>query len=120
MPKHKILIVDDDELVRVSVAEGLRNAGFEVIEAADADRAQKALEVIKDVGLVFSDVRMPGSMDGAALAAWIANRYPGIKLLLTSGTNTLSSESHASELPLLLKPYRLRELVQLIGEMFRE
>ena len=59
--------------------------------------------------LFFADIEMPGSLDGIGLASWIANRYPGIKVLLTSGACVPAGR--AEELPFLPKPYRPRELV---------
>lgn len=71
-----ILVVDDDVVVRVSVSEWLRQAGFEIVGAADADEARALLLSADDIDLVFSDVNMSGAMDGVGLALWIVKRYP--------------------------------------------
>lgn len=79
-----VLVVEDDVLVRLDLAEELRARGVAVIEAADAHQATKVLESGWRVDLVVSDVQMPGAMDGFGLAAWISLRRPGIKVMLTS------------------------------------
>lgn len=79
-----VLVVEDDVLVRLDLAEELRARGVAVIEAADALPATKVLESGWRIDLVVSDVQMPGAMDGFGLAAWISLRRPGIKVMLTS------------------------------------
>ena len=81
---RRILVVDDEALLRICVAEQLRTVGYTVIEAANADEALAAL-CRDDVHLVFSDIQMPGSMNGADLARVIRSRFPMIKVVLTSG-----------------------------------
>lgn len=117
MPRRKILVVGDDVVVRVSVSEWLRQAGFEIVGAADADEARALLLSVDDIDLVFSDVNMPGAMDGVGLALWIVKRYPGIKVLLSSGASTPALQSQGGDLPFLAKPYRPRELMTRIGEL---
>jgi two-component system, response regulator PdtaR len=79
-----VLIVEDHFWTRYMAAEYFRGSGYLVIEANDADEALSVLASGKRVHAVFSDIRMPGSMDGLALAAWIAQRYPGLPVILTS------------------------------------
>lgn len=97
MRRRMILVVDDDLVVRESVSEGLRRASFEVLEAADAEEAMTLLEGIDNIELVFSDISMPGIMNGVGLASWTVTQYPSIKVLLTSGAG--KPEGHRSELP---------------------
>ena len=80
-----ILVVEDDGLIREVIAERLRASGFQVLEAANAQEAARIIESGADVDFVFSDVRMPGEMDGFALARWIHAQRPGLPVLLTSG-----------------------------------
>jgi CheY-like chemotaxis protein len=63
-----VLIVEDEFLIRMASAEAIRDAGFEVLEAANADEAIGILESRRDIRVVFTDIQMPGSMDGAKLA----------------------------------------------------
>jgi CheY-like chemotaxis protein len=80
-----VLIVEDHFWTRYMAAEYFRDAGYRVIEANDADEALSVLAAGNQVQVVFSDIQMSGSMDGLALADWIAQRYPGLPVLLTSG-----------------------------------
>ncbi|MGH6928217.1 MAG: response regulator [Dongiaceae bacterium] len=79
-----VLVVEDDVLVRLDLAEELRARGVAVIEAGDAHQATKVLESGWRIDLVVSDVQMPGAMDGFGLAAWIWLRRPAVKVMLTS------------------------------------
>jgi len=91
-PRHKtVLIVEDEILIRLLLAEELASAGFQVIQAANADEALRVLESSVTVDLMFSDIRMPGTMDGLGLAERVRSTWPGIKIALTSG--------HLPELP---------------------
>ena len=80
-----VLIVEDHFWTRYMAAEYFRSSGYRVIEANDADEALSVLASGNQVHVVFSDIQMSGSMDGLALAHWIAQRYPGLPVILTSG-----------------------------------
>jgi CheY-like chemotaxis protein len=80
-----VLIVEDHFWTRYMAAEYFRGSGYRVIEANNADEAVSVLASGSQVHAVFSDIRMSGSMDGLALADWIAQRYPGLPVILTSG-----------------------------------
>ena len=80
-----VLIVEDEVLIRMNSVDMIREFGFEVIEAVDADRAIAALEANPDITVVFTDIQMAGSMDGLRLAAVIRDRWPPVSLLITSG-----------------------------------
>jgi CheY-like chemotaxis protein len=109
-----VLVVEDEVVLRMAVSAHLREAGFVVIEAVDAEEAVALLGANRSIGLVFTDVTMPGSMDGNALAAWVAARYPLIKILVSSGV------TQESGLPFLAKPYSFIELQQRIESMLPE
>jgi two-component system, response regulator PdtaR len=72
-------------LIRLAAAEAIKDAGFEVVEAADAEAAIIILESRSDIRVVFTDIHMPGSMDGAKLAHAIRNRWPPVRIIATSG-----------------------------------
>jgi CheY-like chemotaxis protein len=82
---HTILIVEDELLIRLALREHLEACGFSVLEAADAAEAMDLMERHDEIALVFSDVRMPGDMDGIDLAEWILKHWPGLPVMLTSG-----------------------------------
>src|SRR5215475_1706767 len=88
-----VLVVEDDVLVRVVVAGYLRDCGFEVIEAGDASEAIRILEAGIEVDVVFSDVNMPGDMDGFGLAQWVRREREHIKVILTSGVRRTAKEA---------------------------
>jgi two-component system, response regulator PdtaR len=108
-----ILVVEDEVLVRLMVAERLRGADFHVVEAANADEALAVLQYTKDVALIVTDVRMPGSMDGLELAKTVRTVFPQIRIVLTSG-NTIqftSANHHDAFIP---KPYQPDKMIGLI------
>lgn len=84
---HTVLVVEDETMVRMPIAEFLRDCGYTVLEASDASEAIAAMEAAGPVNLVFSDIRMPGKMDGFGLAEWFESHYPSVPVLLTSGYN---------------------------------
>ena len=102
-----ILVVEDEPLVRAVAVMHLQERGFSVMEAQDADEAMLILGQDPSIAAVFSDVQMPGSMDGLALAQWLANTRPTVKVLLTSGRIIADKPM---EWRFLAKPYKLEEL----------
>src|SRR6202158_1769288 len=80
-----VLIVEDEFLLRMDAVDMIAGAGFEVVEAANADKAIEILETRGDVTVVFTDIQMPGSMDGLKLARAVRGRWPPIKIVATSG-----------------------------------
>jgi CheY-like chemotaxis protein len=84
---HTVLVVEDETMVRMPIAEYLRDCGYNVLEAGDASEAIAAMDAEDSVSLVFSDIRMPGKMDGLELAEWFQSNHPAVPVLLTSGYN---------------------------------
>ena len=80
-----ILIVEDDFFLRIHAAEMIQDAGFDIVEAGNADAAIAILEARPDIHVVFTDIQMPGSMDGLKLARFVRGRWPPIKIVVTSG-----------------------------------
>lgn len=113
-----ILIVEDELFVRMIGADALEQAGYRVLEAGTADEALRMLEQASDVKVLFTDIRMPGSMDGLALAAAVHRRWPGIRILVTSGDTRPSNDALPDDGRFLAKPYRFealsRELTSLL------
>jgi two-component system, response regulator PdtaR len=111
-----ILVVEDDALARISVAEHLRGLGYHVVEAGTADEALSALSTGLRVHLVFSDVELPGTMGGFSFAIWIRNHYRSIPVVLTSGVKSVMLPLNRQHLvPFLSKPYRPEEAAELIA-----
>jgi CheY-like chemotaxis protein len=112
-----VLIVEDELLVRMDAAEMIGAAGFEVVEAADADEAIEILETRSDIAVVFTDIQMPGSMDGLKLARAVRGRWPPIKIIATSGRHRIGE----TELPeggrFLSKPYSARQVTSVLREI---
>jgi len=118
--RHRaVLLVEDEILIRSAVAEFLRSAGYRVIEAANAAEAVAVFASGTPIDLVFSDVTMPGAMDGVGLARWVAGHHPGIRVILTSAISHArrAGEIGAAYLP---KPYRLAEAARRIGFLLNE
>jgi CheY-like chemotaxis protein len=113
-----ILIVEDEYLLRLDSAETIENAGFEVIQAANADQAIAILNARPDIHVVFTDIQMPGSMDGLKLARFVRNRWPPIKIVATSGrVVVVANDDLPSGSVFLPKPYRGAEVVATLREL---
>lgn len=99
-----ILVVEDDPLQRLGMIDLVEDAGFEAIEARDADQAVEILEARRDIRVVFTDIDMPGSMDGLKLAAAIRKRWPPIEIIVTSGGRKPALEELPVRTSFLPKP----------------
>src|SRR6202795_2958066 len=80
-----VLIVEDEMLLRMCAVDMVEDAGYSSVEAVDADEAVAILESRSDIALMFTDIQMPGSMDGLELARAVHERWPPIKIILVSG-----------------------------------
>jgi CheY-like chemotaxis protein len=104
-----VLVVEDEILIRDVIADDLEQAGFTVAVAAHADEAIAILEARQDIHLVFTDIDMPGSMDGLKLAAAVRDRWPPVHIIITTGkTRPLEIPANALFIP---KPYLGRTVV---------
>jgi CheY-like chemotaxis protein len=115
--RHVVLIVEDEFLIRMDAVDIIRDAGFDVVDAESADEAILILERRLDITVVFTDIQMPGSMDGLKLAIAIRGRWPPIKIVATSGLvkicpNELPSGSH-----FLPKPYSRSQIIGALREL---
>jgi PAS domain S-box-containing protein len=120
--EQTVLVVEDNSSLRTVVVKQLEVIGLRVLEA---ENAQVALEVLKHepwVDLVFTDVVLPGNMDGYALAGAIKENYPNLKIVMTSGFPGMrfNETELANGLPLLSKPYRKQDLVRMVREVLDE
>ncbi|NBJ13471.1 response regulator [Microvirga arsenatis] len=112
-----VLVVEDQILVRIFAADFLEDAGFKVFEAASADEALTVLEARPDIQAIVTDVEMPGSMDGFGLARTVSERWPGVKVIVTSGRRQPGADELPEEIPFLAKPYLPTTVVSLIRQM---
>lgn len=107
-----VLVVEDEFLIAEAVAEVLGRLGLNVLLAASADEALRQLDQRPDVALVFSDVRMPGSLDGLELARRVRRAAPQIPVILTSANEV--SPQDLNGFPFIRKPYGYAEIVRLV------
>jgi CheY-like chemotaxis protein len=107
-----ILVVEDEPLIRLDTACTLEAAGFKVVEAENADDALNQIRHNPDIGLVITDINMPGTMSGLALAMRVRELWPRIRVVVASGQSMLIKEVAALGLPFLRKPVRTAELTQ--------
>lgn len=114
--KAAILVVEDEALVRMVIADHLRDTGYEVAETRSADEAVALMEKGLRVDVVFSDVNLPGTLNGIGLVRWLRNHRPETPVLLTSGA--ITPQDVPADLrgtcELLLKPYDIDEVVRRI------
>jgi CheY-like chemotaxis protein len=112
-----ILMVEDEFLLRMDSAELIEHAGFEVIQAGNADEAIEILKARPGIHVVFTDIQMPGSMDGLKLARFVRNRWPPIKIVATSGLLRVEDDDLPAGSVFLPKPYRGTEVVATLREL---
>ncbi|HEX7871295.1 MAG TPA: response regulator [Sphingobium sp.] len=111
-PSTTILLVEDEALIRMLGVIALEDAGFTVLEAVDADDAMRLLgDDGGDICLLFSDIDMPGDMNGLALARLVHDRWPDIRLLLTSGHHHITGDRIPQDGRFMSKPWREEVLV---------
>ncbi len=80
-----VLIVEDEPLIRLDAVDMITDAGFRAHEASSADQAILLMEEHADIGILFTDIDMPGSMDGLKLAAYVQDRWPPVAIIIASG-----------------------------------
>jgi len=112
-----ILVVEDEVLVRMMAVSVAENAGFEALWAATADEAIGILESRSDIRLVFTDVNMPGSMNGLRLAHAIRGRWPPVELLVTSALGNITAKDLPERGRFLPKPYNVVTLSSVFQQM---
>jgi CheY-like chemotaxis protein len=112
-----VLIVEDEFLLRMNAADMIGAAGFEIVEAANADQAIEILESRRDITVIFTDVQMPGSMDGLKLARAVRGRWPPIKIVATSGLDNVAETDLPEGGRFLPKPYSPVEVAGVLREL---
>jgi len=112
-----VLVVEDEPLLRMMAMDLVEDAGFEAVEARDATEALRILETRTDIRIVFTDVDMPGSMDGLKLAAAVRDRWPPIHIIITSGHVRLDDDQIPAETVFFPKPYDFGEVTSTLRWM---
>jgi CheY-like chemotaxis protein len=113
----RILVVEDDTFIRMNVVEMLHAAGFDIREAINADEAIQMLERDSDIELVFTDIDMPGSMNGLKLATAIRSRWPPIKIIATSGHFDVQAGDLPADARFIPKPYLSAQIISAVREL---
>ena len=109
-----VLIVEDEVIIRLAIAEYLRECGFTVFEAGSAEEAVTILNAGLQVDVVFTDVQLAGKMDGFGLALWVRSNFPGAEVIVASGVTKAAKKAGdlcaESERADISKPYDHREV----------
>jgi two-component system, response regulator PdtaR len=114
--RQLVLVVEDEGLVRMNAVAMIEEAGFGVLEAADADEAIHILETRPDITVIFTDIEMPGSMNGIRLAHAVRDRWPPIKIIATSGHYGFREGDLPTGGRFLPKPYTLWQISEALRE----
>ena len=116
-PGIAVLVVEDEALVRMDIVGYLEDEGFIVYEACDADQAIAQLEIHADIRILFTDIDMPGSMDGLKLSAFVRNRWPPVRIVVTSGHRIVDVTDLPDGGVFHSKPYQRAAIVQSFREL---
>jgi CheY-like chemotaxis protein len=112
-----VLVVEDEMLLRMRAVDMVEDAGFTSVEAVDADEAVAILESRSDIALMFTDIQMPGSMDGLKLAHTVHRRWPPIKIILVSGQLKPANADIPADSRFYGKPLEAKEMIAELQNM---
>lgn len=112
-----ILVVEDELFIRMALADSLRSAGFEVHEAADGDAAFEQIKQSADIGILVTDIQMPGALDGMSLAKRVREEAPHVKIVLVSANKYSEMASVADAV--FFKPVRIAQVLDCIRALTR-
>ena len=115
--RRSILVVDDEPLIRINLADFFEDEGFEVFEANSADAAILVLEEHPFIRIVLTDVQMPGSMDGVKLAHFVRQRFPPTLLVVASGATKVPAAQLPSHTMFVAKPFDPRFVLDEIDRL---
>jgi len=116
-PATVVLLVEDEPLVRMLGTDVLEDAGYRVVEAIDAAQALVQLDAHPEVAVLFTDVQMPGELDGVQLARIVHHRRPDVRLVVASGRTRLSAGDLPDHGRFVPKPYRPDELIEVMRDV---
>jgi two-component system, response regulator PdtaR len=112
-----VLVVEDEALIRMAIVDELEDAGFEVFQAHNADAAIVLLRANLQIEIMFTDIDMPGGVDGLKLAAAVRDRWPPIRIIVTSGYQAIEAYQLPAKAKFFLKPYSTVEVIESIREL---
>ncbi len=115
--RQVVLVVEDDPLLRMMAVDLVEDAGFDAIEACDSDEAVEILQTRPDVRVLFTDVDMPGKMDGVALANWARRSVVPLGIVLTSGHYRPEEEDLPDRSIFFAKPYDFEKVMKTLRLM---
>jgi two-component sensor histidine kinase/ActR/RegA family two-component response regulator len=116
-PTTNVLVVEDEMVLRMRAVDIVEDAGFTAVEAVNADEALSILESRSDISLLFSDIQMPGTMDGLKLAYAVHDRWPDIKIILVSGQVKLTDAERPTDSRFFGKPLDVKRMINELQEM---
>jgi two-component system, response regulator PdtaR len=116
-PRAAVLVVEDETLIRFAAVDLVEGAGYEALEASDADEAIRILQSRPDIRVVFTDVDMPGSMDGLKLAQFVRDRWPPIKIVVASGLQIITESQLPAGSRFFRKPYAQSSILSALTEL---
>lgn len=112
-----VLVVEDELFVRMMAIDAIEDAGFGAVGVETGDEALILLDNRDDIGLLFTDIKMPGEIDGLQLATRVRERWPALPILLTSGHLYHGDDRVPATIPFLQKPYRAGALIAEISRL---
>lgn len=118
-PTPEALVVEDEPMTRMVAADAISDVGVKVYEAGDAGEALHLLGEHPKVDLLFTDIELPGGMNGLVLAQEVHDARPDVELIVTSGTNDLADSDLPDSGTFLSKPYRTDRLQKIVQEKLK-
>ena len=112
-----VLVIEDEPLILMHALNIVSDAGFEALEARNADEAIRILESREDIRIVFTDINMPGSMDGLKLAHAVRHRWPPIQIIVASGYGSADKRDLPAGARFFKKPYQASHIARTLWEL---
>ena len=116
---ERLLLVEDEFLIRLTLSEALLDAGYEVVEAADADEALSAVETAPPIRLLLTDVQLPGPIDGHTLAARLREQWPDLPVIFMTGRPDAASTARNARDRVIAKPYLPSEICAVVDDILK-
>ena len=109
-----LLVVENELLLSLDISDALKDEGYDVITVANADDAIKVLETRNDIRTIFTDIDLPGSIDGLKLAAAVRDRWPPVNIIVTTGMRAPRRDEMPAKSLFIAKPYRSAEVLEAV------
>lgn len=113
--QYAVLVVEDEPLIRIEAADIVREAGFVAYEARNADEAIRMMEQHSKIRILFSDIEMPGSIDGLKLARAVHDRWPPVHIILVSGRIKVRASDMPDHSVFFSKPYDPTDILRTLS-----